>query len=199
MATIEEKLTQLEKDIRQLQIEYDSYFVGGRKRPPVETEWRVQTAIKRINEKQGRMKYALQFRFGNLTTRYTKYSEVWKQRAGRVEQGKTAFAYSQVARELDQQRLADKESEHRTRLESSSFSVGVGDPNKESEKVQKLFRAMVKSKQELGEKADIDFEQFHKFVQKKTRQLQKQMGVKQVEYIVSVEGGKVKLKARART
>ena len=33
MATIDEELGQLERDIRQLKIEYDQYFGGGRKRP----------------------------------------------------------------------------------------------------------------------------------------------------------------------
>jgi len=34
MATIDEDLSALERDIRQLKIEYDMYSVGGRKRPP---------------------------------------------------------------------------------------------------------------------------------------------------------------------
>jgi len=32
--TTEEDMNQLEKDIRQLKIEYEPYFGGGKKRPP---------------------------------------------------------------------------------------------------------------------------------------------------------------------
>ena len=47
MATIDEELGQLERDIRQLKIEYEMYFGGGRKRPPTEIEWRVELMVKR--------------------------------------------------------------------------------------------------------------------------------------------------------
>ena len=42
MATIDEELAQMERDIRQLKIEYDMFFGGGRKRPPTEIEWRIE-------------------------------------------------------------------------------------------------------------------------------------------------------------
>ena len=53
MATIDEDLAQIERDIRQLKIEYDQYFGGGRKRPPTEIEWRIDLLIKRYAERGG--------------------------------------------------------------------------------------------------------------------------------------------------
>src|SRR6476661_1942793 len=53
MATIDEELGQLERDIRQLKIEYDQYFGGGRKRPPTEIEWRIELIVKRYGERNG--------------------------------------------------------------------------------------------------------------------------------------------------
>jgi hypothetical protein len=53
MATIDEELAQLEKDIRQLKIEYDQFFGGGRKRPPTEIEWRIELLVKRYAERAG--------------------------------------------------------------------------------------------------------------------------------------------------
>jgi len=41
--TTEEDMNQLEKDIRQLKIEYEQYFGGGKKRPPTELEWRIES------------------------------------------------------------------------------------------------------------------------------------------------------------
>ena len=72
MATIDEDLGQIEKDIRQLKIEYDQYFGGGRKRPPTEIEWRIDLLIKRYNERSGELKPAQRFRFNNLTQTYAK-------------------------------------------------------------------------------------------------------------------------------
>ena len=34
MATIDDELSQIERDIRTLKIEYEQYFGGGRPRPP---------------------------------------------------------------------------------------------------------------------------------------------------------------------
>ena len=38
MASIDDDLSQLEKDIRQLKIEYEQYFGGGPPRPPADTQ-----------------------------------------------------------------------------------------------------------------------------------------------------------------
>ena len=67
MATIDEELGQLERDIRQLKIEYEMYFGGGRKRPPTEIEWRVELMVKRYAERSGELKYGQRFRYNNLT------------------------------------------------------------------------------------------------------------------------------------
>ena len=67
MATIDEELAQLERDIRQLKIEYDQFFGGGRKRPPNEIEWRIDVIVKRYSERGGDMKFGQRFRFNNLS------------------------------------------------------------------------------------------------------------------------------------
>ena len=196
MATVDEELTQLEKDIRQLQIEYDSYFSGGRSRPPSDAEWRVQNLIKKFSELGRQLKYAQRFRFNTLAARYAKYTDVWRRRAKSMEEGHTPFAYSKVARELEQQRLAEAARQHEARIHGEATRVAVSDPVKEAEKVQSLYRALRDAKSKLGEKVEVNFEQFHEFVRQKTEQLKKQMGCQQVEYRVLLESGQVKLKAR---
>ena len=47
MATIDEELGQIERDIRTLKIEFEQYFGGGRSRPPTDTQWRLETNLKR--------------------------------------------------------------------------------------------------------------------------------------------------------
>ncbi len=196
-ATPDEELSQLEKDLRQLQIEYETFFAGGRKRPPKETEWRVQTAIKKWADAGGKLKYAQIFRYNSLASKYAKFSEVWRQRSKKVEEGRSAYGYSKVARELEQQRLAEAERQHEARIHGATAArVAFSDPTKEGEKVQELYRTMLEAKKLAGESGDVNFEQFHKFVRTKTEQLRQQMGCKEVEYSISVEGGQVKLKAK---
>ena len=78
MATIDDELAQLERDIRQLKIEYDMFFGGGRKRPPQEIEWRIELLVKRYAERGGELKYGQRFRYTNLTQTYAKYKDVFR-------------------------------------------------------------------------------------------------------------------------
>jgi hypothetical protein len=195
VATTDEELSQLEKDIRQLQIEYDTYFSGGRPRPPSDTEFRVQRNIKRLAEMQGRLKYAERFRYNTIASRYAKYSEVWRQRARKVETGHSAYSYSKTARDLEQKRLEESEKRQKIR-KAVGTRIALRDPKKDTEQVQALYKTMVEAKKAAGEGADINFEQFTRFVRQKTSQLRKQMHCESVQYEVSVEGGHVKLKAK---
>ncbi len=66
--TIDEELNQFERDIRQLKIEYEQYFGGGRKRPPTEIEWRLEMVAKRYAERSGELKFGQSAsRYNNLT------------------------------------------------------------------------------------------------------------------------------------
>lgn len=197
MATLDEELSQLEKDIRQLQIEYDTYFSGGRPRPPNDTEWRVTRAIKRFAELGGQMKYAERFRYNALASRYAKYNEVWRQRARRVESGHSAFGYSKTARELEKQRLEEASARHDAWLRGEHRAkVAMSDPLRQTEQVQQLYHKMIEAKKAAGENANINYEQFSQFVRQKTEELRKQMHTKSVQFEVSVESGQVKLKAK---
>ncbi|MFQ5695469.1 MAG: MXAN_5187 C-terminal domain-containing protein, partial [Terriglobia bacterium] len=70
------------------------------------------------------------------------------------------------------------------------------DPAKDTEQMQSLYRSMLEARKATGDSARVNFEQFHKFVRQKTEQLKKQLGCKQVEYSISVEGGRVKMRAK---
>jgi hypothetical protein len=56
MPSVDDELNILEDNLRRLKIEYDVYFGGGSKKPPVDTEWRVQSLIKKYQD-GGRMSY----------------------------------------------------------------------------------------------------------------------------------------------
>ena len=84
MATIDEDLGQIERDIRQLKIEYDQFFGGGRKRPPSEIEWRIDLLMKKYSERGGDLKSAQRFRFTNLNQTYAKYKDIFRKKLKRL-------------------------------------------------------------------------------------------------------------------
>src|ERR1700675_2470182 len=111
MATIDEDLSALERDIRQLKIEYDMYFGGGRKRPPTEIEWRIDMIVKRYGERGGDMKFGQRFRFGNLSQTYAKYKDIFRKRLAQREEGKVQRHFGAAAK-AHQSRTSQGASRH---------------------------------------------------------------------------------------
>src|SRR5260370_395176 len=112
MATIDEELGQLERDIRQLKIEYDQYFGGGRKRPPTEIEWRIDQLIKRYSERGGELKFAQRFRFNNLSQTYAKYKDIFRKKVALKEEGKIQRHFGAAAKEIEAARAKKEAEEH---------------------------------------------------------------------------------------
>jgi hypothetical protein len=177
--TIDEQISQLEDNLRRLKIEYDIYFNGASPRPPNDTHWRVDTAVKRLSDSP-QMNFQQRFRFTALAQRYALFNQMWQQRIRSKEEGPR-----RTAAELreDQKRPA--------------FQIKWNDPASEPDKVDKLYAALVEAKRKVGENADgIAQEAFKRFVQQKTDQLKRDFRCQQVEYVVEVEDGQVKLRAK---
>src|SRR5262252_4188432 len=137
MATIDEELAGLERDIRQLKVEYDMYFGGGRKRPPTEIEWRIELVIKRYSERGGELKYTQRFRFNNLTQGYAKYKEMFRKRVAQREEGKVQRHFGAAAKAIEAERAkAHAEAEATAAAASPKvFRVTCTAPEKEADRV----------------------------------------------------------------
>jgi hypothetical protein len=198
MATIDEDLGQLERDIRQLKIEYDQYFGGGRKRPPTEIEWRIDQLIRRYGERGGDLKFAQRFRYNNLSQTYAKYKDIFRKKLALKEEGKVQRHFGAAAKEIESARLK-KEAEEQAAL-PKAFRMTCSAPERETEKVEQLYQAFLQAKQEAGEHTGkLSRSSFNEFVLKKTKELQKQKNCKDVEYVVETVEGHVKLKALVKS
>lgn len=202
MATIDEELSGLERDIRQLKVEYDMYFGGGRKRPPTEIEWRIELVIKRYSERGGELKYTQRFRFNNLTQGYAKYKEMFRKRLAQREEGKIQRHFGAAAKAIEAERAKTQAAEAGAAASASpkTFSVVCKEPEKESDRVEQLYQAFVRAKQEAGEDlGKMTHAGFKEFVRKKTKDLQTQKNCHEVEYVVETVDGQVKLKALVKS
>jgi len=202
MATIDEDLSALERDIRQLKIEYDMYFGGGRKRPPTEIEWRIELIVKRYGERGGDMKFGQRFRFGNLAQTYAKYKDIFRKRLANREEGKVQRHFGAAAKAIEAER---KKAQAATDAAASAeaakvFRVVCTAPEKETDKVEQLYEAFVRAKQQAGEEmGKMTRAGFNEFVRKKTKDLQTQKNCHEVEYVVETVDGQVKLKALGKS
>ena len=74
---IDQQLSRLEDDIRKLKIEFDIYFNGATKRPPLEARARLDSVIKRIADNRN-LTYVQRYYFNTLVSRFTSYRELWR-------------------------------------------------------------------------------------------------------------------------
>lgn len=199
--TPEEDLVQLEKDIRTLKIEYEQFFGGGRKRPPADTQWRVESLIRRYSDRSAQMSYSQRFRYTNIAQMFAKYCEMWRKKLKEREEGTTHRHFGAAAKAIEAQRATSTglaAPKHAAKGEPASpFAMSFSDPEHETKKIEQLYQKLVEVRTSTGEKGGTpSFEDFGEFVRQKTRELKGKKRNAQIEYTVSVEDGRVKLKAR---
>ena len=84
--TVDEELNVLEEVVRRLKIEYDVFFGGGSKKPPSDTEWRVQNLIRKYSD-SSKLSYAQRFKYNGIVQRYSLFSDLWRQKMKIKEEG----------------------------------------------------------------------------------------------------------------
>jgi len=197
MATIDEDLSQLEKDVRQLKIEYEQYFGGGKRRPPADIEWRIETMVKRYGERGANMSFAQRFRYSNLTQTYSKYREIFRKRLKNKEEGNVQRHFGAAAREIERER--SKSKRHRSAPEFP-FAISCKNPEEEWKKVEQLYGALRVAREQAGEMEDnTSMDSFHQFVRKKTAALKKEKHAEEIEFVVTLENHRARLKARVKS
>ena len=198
--TVDEDLGQLERDIRQLKIEYEQYFGGGKARPPTDIEWRIETTLKRYSDRGAEMNYAQRFRYGNLTQMYSKFRDMFRKRMKQKEEGTVQRHFGAAAREIEAERARKQAAAEKSAAAHVPFAVSWKDPDNEKKKVEQLFTAFRDAKARAGEDTEsLTVEAFQKFVRQKTDELKKQKDAHEVEYVVTVEDNHARLKARVKS
>jgi hypothetical protein len=202
MATIDDELSRFERDIRQLKIEYDQFFGGGRKRPPTEIEWRIDLLVKRYSERGGDLNFAQRFRYNNLVQTYAKYKDIFRKKLQQREEGRSPRHFGAAAKAIEAER-AKKQAEEAARAaltQPAPVRIICSDPEHEPHKVDQLYKAFLQAKQQAGEQTTkLTRHAFNEFVRKKTRDLQQKQNCREVEYVVEVVDGQVKLKALVKS
>ena len=203
--TVDEEISLLEETVRRLKIEYDVYFGGGSKKPPADTEWRVQNIIKKYSDAH-KMNFAQRFKYNSIVQRYALFSDLWRQKMKIKEEGyrrpQDAVLGIQGLR-IDQEQAAAEALQQSAQAEAGDkpFSTHCSDADADHDKVQQLFNAMTEARKKAGDTGagSANFDSFKAFVKKKTEQIRKDYGCHAVEYSVEMEGGQVRLKAKAKT
>src|ERR1700693_634159 len=117
MATVDEELGQIERDIRTLKIEFEQYFGGGRSRPPTDTQGRLGTELKRFFGRAGELSSGQRFRWSNLASTYAKYQDMWRKKLIQKKSGTPQHHYGAAAKAIEAERARKTaEDAMRTRI-----------------------------------------------------------------------------------
>ena len=208
---IDEDLNRLERDVRQLKIEYEQYFGGGKARPPADTEWRIDLVLKRYGDRGAEMNFGQRFRYTNLAQTYARYREVFHKRVRKREEGSVDRHFGAAARAIEAERArANVNTNDNTSANAnttvaevaspSPVAVTCSDPANEPQKLDELFTAFREALGQSGESTErLSREGFQRFLQKKAKELRDKQGSREIEFVVGVEGGKARLKARLKS
>ncbi|MGD0791260.1 MAG: MXAN_5187 C-terminal domain-containing protein [Terriglobales bacterium] len=210
--TTDEELNLLDQQLRRLKIEYEIFFNNPAKRPPTDVEWKVLSLIRKFSD-GARMSFSQRFKYNEMAQRYAIQSDLWRKKMRIREEGyrrpQDALLSVQGVRVSE-----EHEAKHHpvyglmrnaqaagaeTPGVDQPFSVQCSGAAAEREQVESLYKALTEAKRKSGEKVSGNLDSFAAFVKKKTSEIRKQHGCDTVVYSVEMQGGQVKLKAKAKT
>lgn len=202
--TTDEELNLLDQQLRRLKIEYEVFFSNPAKRPPTDVEWKVLSLIRKFSD-GNRMSFSQRFRYNEMAQRYAIQSDLWRKKTRIREEGyrrpADAILSVQGVRVPEQHESKHHHAyglSHNEHPGDRPFSVQCSGAAAEREQIESLYKALSEAKQKSGEKVSGNLDSFAAFVQKKTSEIRKEKGCDKVVYSVEVQGGQVKLKAKAK-
>jgi hypothetical protein len=171
-----EALDNLQRDIRQYQIDYERFFNGGLPLPPEELRNRIQIQLR--NLRNTNVTSAVEsFRLNDLEARYNSYNEMFNRRLRDVEEGRSPHRVFAV---VEKQRFDPR------------GGIVFGS-NIDSEAAEALYHGLASGP---GDGPKFDLDSFQTYLRRQTEAIRQKTGCDEVQFRVAEEDGKLKLKAR---
>ncbi|MBN2382464.1 hypothetical protein JXQ70_06235 [bacterium] len=206
---VQEDIELLERNIDKLKNEYEQFFMGTIKIPPLT----IQTAVERIIRKYlggGINNSSLRFRYQNTVARYTTLSELWKRRMRMKEEGIVIGSRPQTTGfdmapkpppaatgAAQEKKPAPKKGPKPPAPSSKPFSATTRDPHQEKQIVDSIYQEFVRAQQKTGAGAkQVSQDSFRNLIAKQVETIKKTHKCSGVNFRVDIQDGEVKLKAK---
>jgi len=180
-AAVEEDLKILENKLNTLKLDYERYFLGSRPREPVMARAEIQKMVT-IWANQPILNTAIRFKFNSINARYQALKRQWDSVLRQMESGtykRDVFKANIRHGGAGPDAAAD--------APDGVGSKGAGD---------QLFESYRDAALACGQSVNgLTAKKLQAVVDKQTAALRKKLGCKDVTFRVSVQDGKVKLKA----
>jgi len=195
---INAEITKLESMIEMLRKRYELFFFGLEKKPPNAERDQVD---RKIRELLGAFitNTGQRYRLQSVVGKYNSYQRYWDRILQQIEEG--TYERELLKRKIIQQEFARDAYKKKTYTigedegDSVSNNTDANDALNENS-VKELYDSYVQVKQTLGEPTNnISLEAFKKSLEKQLPALKEKYGTSDIEFKVSVKGGKATIKA----
>ena len=190
-----EDLEQIDQAMRQLQIEWEKFFGGVERKPPMDLKAKVEALIRRHVNAEIRNNTE-RFRYQNLTARYNTFNEMWSKRLRAMEEGRPMGVHGPRAAAVPPPAQSARPERPAARA-GAPGEVRIQDPERDSEAVRSLFDRFVEERQKMGESGAVKFEGFRKLIAQQASRILNEKGGQAVSFRLETKDGKVSLKAKA--
>jgi hypothetical protein len=184
----------LERMIRQVQIEWEKFFGGVEKKPPMETKARVEALIRKYAYAEIRNNTE-RFRYQTLSARYATFNELWNKRLRAIEEGRPVGLHGVHERHAAPPPVFTP-APPTARAARPSGEVRVKDPGRDAEAVRTLFDRFVEARKAAGDSGPVKFESFQKVIAQQATRILNEKGAQAVDFRLETKDGKVSLKAK---
>jgi hypothetical protein len=177
-----EMLDRLERDLAALKHEYDLFFNAKRRGEPMKERKELEAKLQ-VESRRTIVGNADKLRFNNLSGRYWTLANLW----------------TRTVRDLEEGRMHRDSGGIVTR--GSGVRRGSGDRKEpvEREHVDRAADALLEARRSCGLESDAsDIRSLRETLYARAKEISASAGGKKVEFVVSVEGGKPKVKAVLR-
>lgn len=192
---LNEDLDILEKSIRQLQIEWEKFFSGLERKPPVDMRTRVEAMVRRYSNAEIRNNTE-RFRFQNLAARYQTFAELWAKRLRAMEEGRPLGLHGKAAAMAAPPPPPPAAAQRMAPAARATNEVRVKDPTGDTEAVRTLFDRFLEARKQAGESGAVKFESFQKIITQQSTRILNEKGASAVDFRLETKDGKVSLKAK---
>ena len=177
---VTELLNQLEKDLKELEVAYEQYFLGMEKRSPELQRQKFTLRMRKMITHyipQTDLRYRLQ----GISSRYNSYCGYWDRIQRLIDEGKYERHTSRI------QRFA----------QSQQATPAVVEASTSPDPVDSLYKKLVDAHQDCHLRPP-NKAQVASFMAKQEEAIKKRFGDKLVDFVVVTEDGKPKIKVRAK-
>jgi hypothetical protein len=185
--SIARDLDLLEKSIRALKLDYERFFSGDAKVPPIPARKSVEQVLRRIGNAKVEL-VAEGFRLQALQSRFTTLSELWEKRLRAREEGRGPVRPAPRPRPVEREAAPPAGDAPPPAPVKGS---GRGD-------LKSLFDRYCAARAAAGEDASsLRYDRFEELVKKQAAEIRKTTGATRLAFEVQTRDGKVRLVGRS--